>query len=552
MVYETNSNNLIIENTSDGYIENVKLEGKTFVNLWGNKTSDFLLSGQATFNEETGYIELTSKSHRYSNVFTKHTEKLKPNTLYTIIVEVVENTFSDIPVLRVNSVNNTSDNTNPCFSGTRHINGGQTGKFIFQLTTINDFSNANVGLRTFVGNDNTEIGCKLKFRIIILEGDHTQNPPNYFEGLKSVGEDVDKIIVLSTKSSGNLLHCEGFSMVSNGLTLTYNPFEQEYTLNGTCTTDNTCFFPDNMCSIYNISLQGKYSGRLVISNPNMAIFNVRFYEKSYTRGVTLNNNILTHTENYNNGDIMLFSIRIDSGQTFNNDKFKVCFNKGDTPIPYEPYKEHKKELLYKDVDGVWKKPILREWDTIEKHSDGKYYYHKRGSNVLLNGSEEWYTVNSNLTNTIRFGLQLKNSFHKATLLCDRFTQREDKMFPSDIEGIAVLNNSSNNPTLYIGIVKSKLETQDVKGFKKWLKANPVTVIYQLAQEEIYECLPIPVASYKGETTYKINSGVITPASSFEFDYSLSNAVGRISDVKVYNGAMKDNLKTHINKIREVL
>src|SRR5699024_1122629 len=38
-----------------------------------------------------------------------------------------------------------------------------------------------------------------------LEGDHTQNPPSYFEGSMSVGQDVDKIEVLSRKEDGNLL-----------------------------------------------------------------------------------------------------------------------------------------------------------------------------------------------------------------------------------------------------------------------------------------------------------------------------------------------------------
>lgn len=551
MVYETNSNNLIIENTSDGYIENIKLDGKTLVNLWGDKASDFLLSGQATFNEETGYIEVTSVSHRYSNVFTKYTEKLKPNTLYTIIVEVVENTFSNIPILRVASVNNTSDNTNPCLRGTKVINGGQIGKFVFQLTTVSDFSNVDIGLRTFVGNDNLEVGCKLKFRIIILEGNHTQNPPEYFEGIKSIGEDVNKIIVLSTKSSGNLLHCEDFSISRNGVTLTYDSINQEFTLNGTCAQDNTGLYPQHLNTVYSRLLQGSYSGRLILSNPNMANFNVRFYDKNFIRGVILNNKRLAHTGTYNNGDIVSFSVRIESGQTFNNDKFKVCFNKGDTPIPYEPYKEHKKELLYKDVDGVWKKPILREWDIIEKHDDGKWYYHKSSKQVILNGSENIKLYKSQKAQCITFevsteGIKLTGD---QAVISNTFPYQHSGF--NDKHDFESISNSGKYSNVYISILKSRLETQDVEGFKKWLKANPITVAY-LAEEEIYECLPISVASYKSETTYKINSGVITPASSFEFDYSLSNAVGRISDVKAFNNAMKNNLKIHINKIREVL
>ena len=375
MVHETNNDSLILEGTSDGYLENVKLKGKTLVNLWGNKSSDFVLSGQATFNEESGYVEITSTSQRYSNVFTKYKEKLKPSTLYTIIVDVVENTFTNIPILRVSSADSTTDNNNSCFNEPKVINGGETGRFMFKLTTISDFSNVNVGLRTFVGNDNAEIGCKLKFRILILEGDHTQNPPNYFKGLKSVGEETDKINILSLKSSGNLLHCEDFSVTGSGVTLSYDSFNQEFTLNGTCTANNTTLFYPS--TVNKRSLVGAYSGRLILLNPSMGNLNVRFYNSDFSRWVVLNNKKLTHTGNFGEGDRVTFSVRVDNGQTFNNDKFKVCFNKGDTPIPYEPYKKHTKELLYKDADGVWKKPILCEWNTIEKHDDGKWYYHKR-------------------------------------------------------------------------------------------------------------------------------------------------------------------------------
>ena len=36
--------------------------------------------------------------------------------------------------------------------------------------------------------------------------------------------------------------------------------------------------------------------------------------------------------------------------------------------------EDKKQILYFNPNTqAWEKPVLREWDSIEKHSDGKYY-----------------------------------------------------------------------------------------------------------------------------------------------------------------------------------
>ena len=62
------------------------------------------------------------------------------------------------------------------------------------------------------------------------------------------------------------------------------------------------------------------------------------------------------------------------------------------------------------------------------------------------------------------------------LISDKFSSfRYDTMWGNTNEGISVSNN-----ILRINISKSKLETQDVAGFKKWLQSNPVTVVYQLA------------------------------------------------------------------------
>src|SRR5699024_8693572 len=48
-------------------------------------------------------------------------------------------------------------------------------------------------------------------KLVVLEGDHTQNPPSYFEGLMSVGQDVDKIEVSSAnKNLLNEVEAEGY------------------------------------------------------------------------------------------------------------------------------------------------------------------------------------------------------------------------------------------------------------------------------------------------------------------------------------------------------
>lgn len=82
----------------------------------------------------------------------------------------------------------------------------------------------------------------------------------------------------------------------------------------------------------------------------------------------------------------------------------------------------------------------------------------------------------------------------------------------------------NDTGLHITIEKTKLETQDVEGFKKWLKANPVTVVYKLVKEELYECIPLSLNSYEDETIVQITSGAINPHLEFSITSHINNLV----------------------------
>lgn len=93
------------------------------------------------------------------------------------------------------------------------------------------------------------------------------------------------------------------------------------------------------------------------------------------------------------------------------------------------------------------------------------------------------------------------------LISDKFSSfRYDDMWNNTNEGISVSNN-----TLRINISKSKLETQDGEGLKKWLASNPVTIIYELATPttEIIEILPTdnPLTSYNDSTTLTLNNTI---------------------------------------------
>src|SRR5699024_3706083 len=86
------------------------------------------------------------------------------------------------------------------------------------------------------------------------------------------------------------------------------------------------------------------------------------------------------------------------------------------------------------------------------------------------------------------------------------------------------SGNNNNVTLFIRISKSKLSSQDVQGFKQWLQANNVTVVYQLAEEKVYELAPLHLDSYANETLILCNSGAISPKMEFSITSHINELV----------------------------
>lgn len=68
------------------------------------------------------------------------------------------------------------------------------------------------------------------------------------------------------------------------------------------------------------------------------------------------------------------------------------------------------------------------------------------------------------------------------------------------------------------------ECKTVEAFKSELQANNVTVVYQLAEEKVYECTNIDLITYNGETNYIVESGVLSPKTTLKVHNNISNVV----------------------------
>lgn len=187
----------------DGKVEVTKVIGNTITNFWN--TDNLWFTGGASASG--GFVDFMTGQQEYSNFFFTDKSVFKPDTQYTIIAEVVKNEMPSDGWIFFTS--NTGGETDVFTAEHTRIRGGQTGKFVFNLTTKSNVNSANYGMRSFVANHSGWFGMGIKLRLLLVEGNYTVNqlPRNYFTGSKSFLSDTkitQEMVSGGTESSENL------------------------------------------------------------------------------------------------------------------------------------------------------------------------------------------------------------------------------------------------------------------------------------------------------------------------------------------------------------
>ena len=355
----TESDFTTVEATSNGYFEDVKLEGKTLVNL----AKTFRDSAVSDWLQVVDLIyDITDKTITVCNLSDKNIKFQTSKLDDSYNSQITINPFSSVAI----ALNNVKF---------RMIQGAYSDGWTSSDLDI------------------------FKKSVVILGGDHTQNPPSYFEGLKSVGENTDEIVVSSVNSD-------------------------------------------------------------------------------------------------------------------------------------ETQSDKKQLLYYNNETQAWEKPTLREWDSIEKHADGKYYYHQRSAEVVLNGSENWNNdTNSSTMSPATYRQSIQ--FDAIDIPSAAFNTKTSPNIISDLLPTVIFGDVYSHN--HIGISISGTDSiathiiinnnfTDVTELKQWLQANNLTVVYQLAQEKVYECTNIDLITYNGETNFIVESGVLSPRTTLKVHNNISNVV----------------------------
>ena len=453
------TNNGIADFTCDnaGYIDNVAIEGKTLVNLiranlslevWDNNRMAINLQG-------CNYLEGTYTLFNSSD-----------KTIVLDIGEVATDTWLRTFALDANKVK------------TFNINNGER---IFNVNGL------------FAGGWENNDTSKNEFRnsIVFLEGDHTDKPISYFEGLKSVGQG-DKIEVLTTPIHNNLIpqnytKGEGYwnSMVDVGSVvsdsnwyriLEYIPVKPNTQYTGLCTGTQVVYYDENKNVIYH--------------NQSDLVLGYEYY-------------IFTTPQNAK-------YIRVSYPK---NREDNICI--------FEGIKHDKKQILttLRSLPNGVK-------DTIEKRGN-KYVKVQRCGEYTFTGYENISFISD--TN----GLVQANI--DVNFVIKSYDDNLSKNVVSNM--LPSLGNISNKETIFkhptvnncivVRISNSKI-TADKTVCLNYIK-DKLTIVYELETPIITELQNFNLQTYKGDNTLLINSGVISCDVSFDVCEGIRSELDVIKD-----------------------
>ncbi|MGV2640615.1 DUF2479 domain-containing protein [Clostridium perfringens] len=487
--YEGSS--IAANNTLEGRTEEMRIGGRTLNNLLipkkANLQGGWVLQDDNIFSVESdgnGFADI-----RFNDL------PIKPNTNYTCYIEILENTLAGEGGISVFGFNEFGNGTSIPYNS----------KGLVQVKSLS--SNKNGFYFGFYKNSITS-GC-LKLRLMLIEGNNN-NTINYFEGLKSFGEteqegDKYKISILSTgKNLFNETKSEkGLLNVNTG---------EIYNTNTSCTSG---YIKVEKGKSYVVNGDGEIRGYYGVLFDNNKTY---VSHKAFSKNSPI-------TFNQNGYFRFSYASKINSEET---PATNIIFEEGTQVSAYEPYKEDKKYILIK-------KP-LREGDYLYE-DNGQVKIYRPTKQYTFTGDENFvfYRQDENLYG-VYFNLEdAKKESH--TVICNNFKTIIEGISSEKDECVLVGAGTGN---VYILINKNKLTSQDITGFKSWLKANPTTIVYQLATpvvEVVDGVIDIDLDTYQ-EKTY----------------FSIENLLPGTLDFKVPSniGSVVQNLAKEVNNIWDVI
>lgn len=487
LAYETDNSYQVCTDTQSGVVKNLKVHGKTMINNIV-KVSEvrFTSNGTAYYSFPQGVPFSSGDIYTYI-VFNVPS--------FITAMYLGNSSSSDLYISRTNS-----------FEPKTFI-----AKESLQINDLLPHFYINE-YREFTESEKSEIR---KIKLMIVKGNYAKRPPQYFEGMTSVGNGTP-LEVVTRKEDGNLLE---YIEPGGTVGLVGDRFGTDF--------DDKRYFRSNYIDISNskiLSCSFEHFSQQIVSTL------LCFYDENkkgmppYVRQMPANVPIDAKYVRFEGQ----FSGVADATPFLND--IKVSIVNGVTPKSYVPLEQDKKPILYKDANGAWK-PVT-ELNGIDKNNCDivdtvKNRYVKKFIKYKVTGDETmgYITDYGAVSRFYIMNMFPKNNKLNAPPMCNILPLVA--IGTSDVEGI----NSHSVSMNYISfqIKSSRLESKDVIGFKKWLKANNVEIVIELEVPQEYELNPIYPDSYEGDTMVMIKGGPLPIKASFKVTSSLPNFVKELSN-----------------------
>lgn len=483
-------NSLGVHPSSNGFITDVVLKGNTLINLACRETLE------VGTTKTSIYANFNNKAIRFNKVTIAN--KSNKTVTYGIYDFSSTNWKRNIEV---------------------------SSKEIRSITLSNDEYIGNIVGGYSDGFENTE-SSKTEFKkaMMFFEGDVTNYNFEYFEGMKSVGDDGNKVgymKLLTRKEDGNLF--DKTQIISGKIVSGANN-----------STMGIFIDPDQNIDKWNVT---NY----------IPIFSNEIFIGGLTNSIVSGNNInygAFYDENKNTISVLSYNILNDnfkisvpqnakyfaiSVKQEDLDNLYICNN----PSKSTNHKSEKNQLLFLRATSEWDSILARGinddlCDLIEGRGSSEDKYIKKCEPFKYRGTEEWIDVTGNVAEYKRFKLVLDNKAIGLTnIKCNLFPTKESVWTDAGTEeGIC---GSTKNGSIYIRIKASRLSTSDKNGFKKWLSENNLEGVFELHRYESYKCIGIKARSWDKNTLINIESGPIKPDIECYMPHSVLSSLKGISD-----------------------
>lgn len=515
--------NVTVEHSKVGFTKDMKIEGATYQNLM-KKVVPVGANGNLTINGDIYRITATENgSAAYLNFTFNGANLLKANTTYTLITKNYKSEGAN----STNVVIYDRTMTKP-IATFRKINDNV---YTVTLDVAVDSSHL-IQILFYCGTSGyTEVSNQL----MILEGDWTSKEiPAYFEGVKSVGEKEGKISILSYGK--NLIDIE---KILKRYSIPYQSKDGIYTFSTNMSLySKGIFFPkDN--SRYSISYKAK-AGTVVN-------FRLAF---AYKDGTYSDTNYATDTNNFTEikatsapgKQVAYIRMNWTTEGTISIKDLQI--EKGETVTNFENHKEDKKEILLTDGFKGLPNGVC---DTLEQREDGVYLVRRVGNAVFDGSSDENIKClsASNQKNVVVFAINETNNKLGSSVICDRLPSVDGAIVVDSNVGIG--SSPSVAGGLIVGIKSTELQSQDAAGVMAWLKANPITVYYELAEsiETKLDISSLNLETFK-DTTHVFSENSISPNFKFKAPVNIPATISTLRTRNENLGQENKELKEEVD------